>query len=68
MVNSPTANVIVYLSPTDAELFKHFQKRYEIVDAMEKSGVFNIQFGKSILNFANGQLQNIVVEEIKWHR
>lgn len=68
MVNTPTASIIVYLTPADAELFKCFQQRYEVMQAMEKSGVFSIGFGKAILNFANNEIQNVVIEQVGWHR
>lgn len=64
-----TANyTLIYLSPNDAELFKEFQKRYDIIQSMENTGIFNIRYGKAIFNFAEGVLQNIVKEEIVYHK
>lgn len=38
----------------------------EIFNKLIKSGAFNLEFGKVTLNFAFGELQNIVKEEMVW--
>lgn len=44
------------------------EKEIEIVLTMRKSGVFDIGYGKATLNFMNKDLQNVVIEEIKWKK
>ena len=55
--------VPIELTASDIEKFKLFQKHYELFLIMEERGVFNIQFGKCILNIANGDVQTITKEE-----
>lgn len=61
-------NVTVILTPVDAEQFKNFQKYYDYFSIMEEQGVFDIKYGKAILNFAQGILQNVVKEEMVYKR
>lgn len=58
----------IILEENEAELFKKFMENYETFNKLEQAGVFEIGFGKGVLNFANNILQNIVVEEIKYKR
>jgi hypothetical protein len=58
----------IILSDEDATKFVAFQKHYELFSIMEKAGVFNIQYGKMIINFAGGVAQNCVKEEMVWKR
>lgn len=60
--------VPVFLTTTDAERFKLFQKHYELICTMEDKGVFNIGFGKAIFNFSNGVLQSIQREDVIWKK
>lgn len=58
----------VILSKEDAQAFKDFMQFYDEFKIIQKAGTFNIGYGKSILNFAGGILQNVVIEEIKYKR
>ncbi len=58
----------VFLSPVEAELFKKYQEHHWLFEELERSGAFNVQFGKVILNVAFGQVQNIVKEEVVYKR
>jgi hypothetical protein len=53
-----TANVIIYLTPEEADVFT----------ALKQSNALEIKYGKVILNFAGGFLQNVVREEMLWKR
>ncbi len=55
---NPTANIIIYLSPAEADVFT----------AIKQSNALNIRYGKVILNFAGGILQNVVKEEMIFKR
>ena len=55
---NPTANIIIYLSPSEADVFT----------AIKQSNALEIQYGKVILNFAGGVLQNIVKEQMVYKR
>jgi hypothetical protein len=57
-----TATLI--LTENEIEQFKLFQKNIVLFTIMEKQKVFDMQFGKCILNIAFGKLQNIVKEEV----
>lgn len=61
--------VTVILSPLDAEQFKLFQKRYELFRLLEANKeVYDIQFGKIIINVAFGDVQTIVGEKVVYKR
>lgn len=53
-----TTNVIIYLSPAEADVFT----------AIKQSNALEIQYGKVIMNFAGGVLQNIVKEAMVYKR
>lgn len=53
----------IILTTEDAEKFKMFQKHYDLFTQLEVNDVFNMQFGKVIMSFAYGELQNIIKEE-----
>lgn len=59
---------VITLTPVDAERFVRFQKHYELFEIMENAGVFDIGYGKAIINIAGNVVQNVVVEEVKWRR
>jgi hypothetical protein len=58
----------IVLSDDDALKFVAFQKHYDLFTIMQSAGVFNIGYGKAIINIAGNVVQNIVVEEVKWKR
>lgn len=58
----------IELTTPEAILFREFQKYNEVFALMIKNGVFDIQYGKCILNFNAGQLNNITKEEIVYKR
>ena len=64
----PEPQVTIFLTHQDAELFKSFNQFHKTFELLCKSGAFDIKFGKAILNFANGELQNITKEEIVWKK
>lgn len=58
----------IILTNEEAEMFKSYMKHHELFVTMELTGAFNVQYGKVILNFAGGLLQNIQRDEIVWKR
>lgn len=60
--------IIVYLAPLEADRFKLFQKHHDLFEQLERTGALEVKFGKCILNFAFGELQNIVKEEIVYKK
>jgi len=62
----PTVTVI--LTEADATQFKLFQQHYDIFLLLQQTGAFDIHTGKCTMNFASGILQNIVKEEMVYHR
>lgn len=61
-------DTIVHVTPEIADQFVLFQKHYELFNTLEKKGVFDISFGKVIINIAYSQVQNIVKEEMMWRK
>lgn len=58
----------IILTTEEAQMFVRFQKYHELFVIMEKAGVFDIGYGKAIINVAGNTIQNVVVEEVKWRR
>lgn len=56
----------IILSDEDVKLFMEFQKNYTLYSALAKE--LDIGYGKIIMNFAGGVLQNVVREEIVYKR
>ena len=56
--------VKVLLTPIDAEKFLQFQKHYEVFSVLQQQGILDINFGKVVLNFANGVLQSVSKDEV----
>lgn len=61
-------DVTLILTPVEAEKWKKFQERYEIIEALEQNNAFDIGWGKVTMNFAHGELQNVIKEEVVWKR
>lgn len=60
--------ITIQITNPEAILFREYQKHHEIFLNLQKQGIFDIQFGKCTLNFAYGELQNIIKEEIVWKK
>ena len=60
--------VTLILSTEEAEAFKLFQQYHNVFIALLATGALDIQYGKCVLNFAHGELQNIVREEVAWKK
>jgi len=58
----------IFSTTPEAMLFRDFQKYHEVFALMIKMGVFDVQYGKVILNFQQGELQNLTKEEIVWKK
>lgn len=61
-------DVIIYLTAEDAEKFKMFQKHYDLFTQLDSNRALDLQFGKVTLNFAFGELQNIVQEKMVYRK
>lgn len=60
--------VLITLTTPEAIMFRDFQACHEAFATLVKAGVFDIKYGKAILNFAEGDLKNITIEEVKWKK
>ncbi len=63
-----TNKTTIYLIPAEVQQFLLFQKNYELFVILEKTGVLNMQYGKAILNIADGKVQLITKEESVYKR
>jgi len=61
-------NVTIILTEEEAERFKKFQKYYDTFMVLINNGVFDVQYGKTTLNFKGGLLENITKEEVIFKR
>lgn len=62
--NMEQPTITIFLSTEEAISFREFQKHRQLFNTLQSKGVFDIQFGKCTLNFAFGELQNVVKEEV----
>jgi hypothetical protein len=60
--------IAVYLDDFESNQFLEFQKNYKNLSPIIEAKVFYMQFGKAILNIANGQVQNIIIEEVVYRK
>lgn len=58
----------IILSEQEAKQFLLFQKYYDVFEKLSESNAFNMEFGKVTLNFAWGELQNIVKENMVYKK
>ena len=58
----------VFMTDEDAKKFLLFQKYYLMFAKLDEVKALDIQFGKCILNFFNGEVQNVVKEEIVYRK
>lgn len=58
----------IFIPDAEAKQFLVFQQHYEVFAAMQEAGALSLGWGKVILNFARGELQNVVKEEVVWKK
>ncbi len=58
--------VTVILDDKEAQLFKDFQRHHELFVKLNPH--LSLIFGKITLNYAFGELQNVVKEESVWRK
>lgn len=63
-----TDEVTLILTTPEAILFRDFQQFHSTFALLVQKGVFDIKYGKAVLNFSNGELQNITKEEVVWKK
>lgn len=59
-----TEEVAIFLTALEIESFKLFQKYHSLFTTLKEEGIFDIKFGKCIINIAYGEVQNVVKEEV----
>ena len=67
MANDPTV-VAVYIPDAEAKKFLLFKQRFDVFTLLESEQIFDIQFGKAILNFKAGILETIEKHEVVYKR
>lgn len=60
--------IAVYMTDEEAKQFLLYQKYHDIFEKLTEVHAFDLQFGKITMNFAFGELQNIVREEMVYKR
>jgi hypothetical protein len=60
--------ITIILPVKEAERWKYFQEHYDEFVILIDNTAFDVQFGKTTLNFANGDMKNVVKEEIVWKK
>lgn len=60
--------ITLILTTPEAIMFRDFQQFHEAFATLVKAGVFDIKHGNAQLNFSNGELQNITINEVVWKR
>lgn len=60
--------VTIILTTPEAMMFRDYQKYHDLFVILKEKGVFDIQFGKCTMNFAFGELQNVIKEEVVYKK
>ena len=58
----------IFLTEEEAKKWVEYQKHYKTFLILLENKLFDIGYGKAILNFANGELQNLTKDEIVWRK
>jgi 3'-phosphoadenosine 5'-phosphosulfate (PAPS) 3'-phosphatase len=58
----------VQMTDEDVRKFLLFQKYYDIFKKLDEAKAFDILYGKVIMNISGGVIQNIVKEEVVYHK
>lgn len=58
----------IYVADEEAAQFLVFRENFELWQAIAEAGVPGLGWGKAVLNFAHGELQNVQVERVAWKR
>jgi hypothetical protein len=58
----------VLMTDEDAKKFVLFQKYYNVFSKLDEVNALGIKFGKCTINFFNGEIQNVVKEEVVYHK
>lgn len=56
----------VILNEYEAKQFLLYQKHHDLFERLNDAGAFDLTFGKITMNFAFGELQNVVKESVVW--
>lgn len=64
----PNETTTVILTPEDVKLFEEFNKHYQSINILLKSGALKLTYGKVILNFNDGLLMGVTKEESLYRR
>lgn len=59
-----TDNIILELTPAEAELFVLFRKYQQTIEMLNKNGVFDIGTGMTVLHFNDNVLKKIEVTKV----
>jgi len=63
----PNNEIIVFLSPTECELFKSFREHQTDFMLLKSNGIFDTKNGSMTLHWnSEGILQKVEVNYIKW--
>lgn len=60
--------ITLILDEKEAEQFKLYQKHHDLFSRLEQKDCLSLVYGKVTLNFAFGELQNIVKEQMVYRK
>lgn len=60
--------VTIILSTPEAVMFRDYQQFHDMFSLLVKQGVFDVKYGKVVLNFQGGELVAIEKNESVWHK
>ncbi len=60
--------ITIMLTTPEAMMFREYQQFHKAFAILVKSGVFDVQFGNASINIANGEIQNIKIEHVAYHK
>lgn len=58
----------VFLVPAEVQQFLLFQQHYDVFSVLSTQRIFDIQYGKAILNFMGGELRSVTREEVVYRK
>lgn len=60
--------IVITLTTPEAVMFRDFQQFHDMFALLVKQGVFDVEYGKVVLNFQGGELVAIEKNLSVWHK
>lgn len=68
MQQDPQKENRIYLTKEEADAFTLIQKNIDKFIVMTKAGVFDLKFGNAVINYYDGEIRDIHINEVTYRK